>query len=339
LERPVVLTGIKPTGSIHVGNYLGAIRPALQFLKPGSPFEHHQAYYFIADYHALTSVIKPALLKQWTLEVAATWMALGLDSHDHESIVFYRQSDIPELFELTWILNCVAHKGLMNRAHAYKAFVDSNVEKGADPDEGINIGLFTYPILMSSDILAFQTHWVPVGQDQLQHIEIARDLAQNLNHRYKKPLLHLPKAFVQQESKVIPGLDGRKMSKSYDNTIPLFASPTQLKKLISKIKTDSTPPGSPKQAEGSLIFSLYQEFASAQEIESFKKNLEEGLSWGDAKEQLFLTMNKYLEQPRQTYEELLSSPKKIEDVLQQGAITARKKASQVLNHVKSHILG
>jgi tryptophanyl-tRNA synthetase len=336
LERPVVLTGIKPTGSIHLGNYLGAIKPALGFLDKGSVFEGHQAYYFIADYHALTSVVDPKQLKQWTLEVAATWMALGLNE---EQTTFYRQSDIPELFELTWILNCVTNKGLMNRAHAYKACVDQNVTGGADPDEGINMGLYTYPILMSSDILAFHAHWVPVGSDQLQHVEIARDLAQTLNHRYKKELLRLPKAFIQEHMKVIPGLDGRKMSKSYSNTIPLFAPPSQLKKLIARIKTDSSLPGEPKKTQDSLIFTLYKEFATVEQTAMMEQKYAEGISWGEAKEALFSLLDHFLQGPRTKYEYLLQHPDEIEQALHKGAVKARARAGAILQVVKKTVLG
>lgn len=317
-----VLTGIKPTGKPHIGNYLGAIMPALN--QANSP--ETRSLLFIADYHSLTSMHKAEELKSATFEVAATWLACGLDP---DKVIIYRQSDIPEIFELSWILSCFTPKGFMNRAHAYKARVQANKEAGkSDLDFGVNMGLFMYPVLMSADILLFDTDTVPVGEDQVQHVEFARDIAQKINHTYKKELLKLPKASIQESVKTIPGLDGRKMSKSYGNTIPIFETEKKLRKLIMKIVTDSLPPEAPKDPSSSTIFHLYKEFANEKEIAELKALYEEGVGWGEAKQHLFEAVNKEITPLREKYNHLCDNPQQVEDILQEGAKKARKIAKE-----------
>lgn len=324
-----VLTGIKPTGHIHLGNYIGMIKPSLELAK----IEEYQPAYFIADSHGLTKIHEQKEFQPFTYGIAAAWLALGLDP---DKVIFYRQSDIPEIFELTWILSCISPKGLMNRAHAYKALVDQNNEMKRDVDFGVNMGIFTYPILMAADMLMLQANIVPVGKDQIQHIEIARDIAESFNHQYGETFT-LPQYKVEEKTAVLPGLDGRKMSKSYHNTIPLFSEPSELQKLISKIKTDSLPPESPKDPETSILFTLYNEFASSSEIETMRANYLRGISWGDAKKELFLVMNRYLEEPREKYYELLASPKMLDEVLLTGAEKARAISRPLLREIKSKI--
>ena len=312
-----VLTGIKPTGKPHIGNYLGAIMPALKQANSSDT----RTLLFIADYHSLTSMHKAEELKAATFEVAATWLACGLDP---DKVIIYRQSDIPEIFELSWILSCFTPKGFMNRAHAYKARVQENQEAGkSDLDFGVNMGLYLYPVLMSADILLFDTDTVPVGEDQVQHVEFARDIAQKINHNYKKELLKLPKASIQDSVKTIPGLDGRKMSKSYGNTIPIFETEKKLRKLIMKIVTDSLPPEAPKDPSTSTIFHLYKEFASEKEIAELKALYEKGIGWGEAKQHLFEAVNKEITPLREKYNELCENPQQVEDILQEGAKKAR----------------
>jgi tryptophanyl-tRNA synthetase len=248
MVEKISLTGIKPSGTPHVGNYLGMIRPALELART------YQALYFIADYHALTTVRDRETLRYQTYEVAATWLALGLDP---DKVIFYRQSDIPEVMELTWILSCFTAKGLLNRAHAYKAAADENVAAGKPPDDGINSGLYFYPVLMAADILLFGSHYVPVGADQRQHVEIARDIAIAFNNNYGE-ILTVPEAVIREEVMTIPGLDGRKMSKSYDNVIPIFAPAGELRKSVMRIVTDSRRPEEPKDPEGDNVFSIYR---------------------------------------------------------------------------------
>jgi tryptophanyl-tRNA synthetase len=324
-----VLTGIKPTGQIHLGNYIGAIKPALELAK----VDDYQPAYFVADYHGLTKIHNAEEFRNLSYGIAATWLALGLDPN---KAIFYRQSDVPEIFELNWILACFAPKGLMNRAHAYKAVVDSNKESNKDTDFGVDMGLFTYPILMASDILLFQTDIVPVGKDQVQHVEIARDIAENFNKNYGETF-KLPDYQIQEETAVLPGLDGRKMSKSYNNTIPLFEEPKKLQKLINKIKTDSTPPEDPKNPETSIIFDLYKEFASVSEIETMRDNYLSGISWGEAKKELFQVMNAFLEEPREKYQELMATPETLDEILLAGAEKARAVAKPFLKEIKNNI--
>lgn len=301
-----ILTGIKPTGQIHLGNYIGAIKPALELADSGE----YRAAYFVADYHGLTKIHDGAEFNQLSYGIAATWLALGLNP---DKVIFHRQSDIPEIFELNWILSCFASKGLMNRAHAYKAAVEANKIAGKDADFGVNMGLFNYPVLMAADILMFKTEVVPVGKDQIQHIEIARDIAESFNHHYGETFL-LPEYRIQEDTAVLPGLDGRKMSKSYKNTIPLFEEPGKLQKLINKIKTDSLPPEAPKDPQSSVLFMLYKEFASAFEVEKMRAEFQKGIGWGEVKKELFLAMNRFMEEPREKYKELMSSPETVDKI-------------------------
>ncbi|RDI39043.1 tryptophan--tRNA ligase [Falsibacillus pallidus] len=324
--KKTVLTGIKPTGQIHLGNYIGSIKPALALAEE----KDYNPVYFVADYHGLTKIHDPLEMKQLSYGIAATWIALGLNP---EKSIFYRQSDVPEIFELSWILSCFAAKGLMNRAHAYKDAVEKNKAAGKDIDDGVNMGLFTYSVLMSADILLFNTDLVPVGKDQLQHVEIARDLAEAFNKNYGETF-KLPEAIIEKESSILLGLDGRKMSKSYNNTIPLFEEPKKLRKLINKIKTDSLPPETPKNPDESIIFSIYKEFADQSEVKAMREQYEKGISWGDAKHALFELMNTRLEEPREKYKELMASPHKLDEILAYGAEKARAKASGFLKEIK-----
>jgi tryptophanyl-tRNA synthetase len=332
MRKKTVLTGIKPTGIPHIGNYVGAIKPALAFLEN----DEFERMFFIADYHAITAINDRKLFNDLCYEIAATWLACGLDP---EKVLFYRQSDIPETFELSWLLSCLTAKGLMNRAHAYKASVDKNRENNAgDLDAGINMGLYNYPILMAADILIFHTDIVPVGSDQVQHVEIARDLAQRFNHIYGKTYkLTLPRHMIQEESMCIPGLDGRKMSKSYGNVIPLFDTQKKLRKAVFRIKTDSTPPDAPKDPAKSDLFDIYCAFATPEQIESMKTQYAEGISWADAKQQLFDILDDLLAEPREKYFELMSDKKGIDDLLLAGAAKARPKAQELIRGVRDAI--
>jgi tryptophanyl-tRNA synthetase len=330
MTKKISLTGIKPTGSPHLGNYIGAIKPALEIANN----KDIASYYFIADYHALISLKDPKVLKQYTLEVSASWLALGLDPN---RTTLYLQSHIPEILELTWILNCFASKGLLNRAHAYKAALQKNNELKKDPDYGINMGLYSYPVLMAADILFIGSDTVPVGEDQLQHIEIARDIAQTINSSVGKTVLKLPKASINKETMVLPGLDGRKMSKSYNNHIQIFAPEKSLRKTIMKIKTDSTPPGEPKDPDNSLVFDLYSAFASKEQKQEMKKQFESGISWGQAKQDLFEIINNHVKDKRDTYNELIANPEKINKILLQGRDKVRPLAQKILLDVKRSI--
>ncbi len=316
-RKSVVLTGITTTGTPHLGNYVGAIRPAIQ-----ASMDHDvQPFYFLADYHALIKCQDADQVQESTLQIAATWLALGLDT---ENAVFYRQSDVPEITELAWLLGCVTAKGLMNRAHAYKAAVQANLDSGEnDPDKGITMGLYNYPILMAADILLFNAHRVPVGKDQIQHIEMARDIAARFNHLYGEHFV-LPEAQVSEEASVLTGLDGRKMSKSYGNVIPLFAPEKQLRKLIMKIKTNSQLPGEPKDPETCTLFGIYRAFATPGETAATRKLYEQGIGWGDMKNRLFEYLNDHLKAARERYEALIQAPGKIEGELLAGAVKARE---------------
>ncbi len=315
-----VLTGITTSGTPHLGNYVGAIRPALASAQ-ASDVEN---FYFLADFHALVKCGDPARVQRSTLEIAATWLACGLDV---EKNWFYRQSDIPEIPELTWFLTCVAGKGLLNRAHAYKAAIDKNRAEGEDDDAGINAGLFMYPVLMAADILIFNANQVPVGRDQIQHIEMARDFAQRFNHLYSasasEPYFVLPEVVIDDNVATLPGLDGRKMSKSYDNTIPLFSSQSELKKLIASIVTDSRAPGEAKETNGSAVFQLYQAFATKEETRAFAQAFADGIGWGDAKTKLFERIDSEIAPLRDKYEALMAKPEEIEATLRDGAARLR----------------
>lgn len=315
MAKTRILTGITTTGTPHLGNYVGAIRPAIE----ASQNEDNASFYFLANYHALIKCQDAAQVHQSTTEIAATWLALGLNT---DKVVFYRQSDVPETTELSWMLTCMAAKGLMNRAHAYKASVAANQEAGEDPDFGVTMGLYSYPILMAADILLFNAHKVPVGKDQIQHVEMARDIAARFNHYYGEHFV-LPEAVVDDKVAVLQGLDGRKMSKSYGNTIPLFLPEKQLKKHINKIKTNLLEPGEPKDPDTSTVFQIWQAFASDAQTADMRQAFADGIAWGEAKKQLFELVNNELAEARERYNELMANPKFIEETLQEGAIKAR----------------
>ena len=320
-----ILTGITTTGTPHIGNFIGAIRPALEMSN-----DYDDSFFFLADYHSIIKNNNTDEIKQSVKNIALAWLSCGLDP---AKTIFYRQSDVPEILELTWILNCVTAKGLMNRAHAYKAAVSQNKD---DPDKGINMGLFSYPILMAADILMFDSTHVPVGSDQNQHIEMTRDIATRFNHLYG-PLLTIPESIIQDKEKVVLGLDGRKMSKSYGNVIPLLESEKALKKSIMKIITNSLEPGEPKDSENCTVFDLYKNFASEDEILSLQKAYDEGISWGDAKEKLFHKVNSQLEPIRDKYDQLHQDKNYINDVLYDGAKKARSHAVKKISQIKEVI--
>jgi len=328
-----ILTGIKPTGSPHVGNYLGAIRPAIELAKNAQD----QYLYFIADLHSLTSIKDSKLMKQYVKEVAATWLACGLDPY---KVIFYKQSDIPEISELSWILSCFTPKGDLNRAHAYKALVQNNLDFGReDVDQGVSAGVYFYPILMAADIMLFDSNFVPVGQDQRQHIEMARSIGQRMNQFFKSEILILPHEKINEATATIIGLDGRKMSKSYNNTIPLFVEENKLRKLIMKMATDSKGPNEPKETENSAIFSLYQSFSrSLDEVEKFKLDFSNGISWGEAKEKLFLLMNNELTPLREKYFSYYENDQHLDEILNVGQVKARTIATKRLKEIKSFLL-
>ncbi len=331
-----VLTGIKPTGTLHLGNYVGAIRPAIESIKNSDD----EAFFFLADYHGIIGCHDPAVIHESTKSIAATWLACGLDP---ERVTFYRQSDVPEIPELAWILNCSCAKGLMNRAHAYKASVDVNVANSVDADQGVTMGLFGYPVLMAADILMFNATHVPVGRDQIQHIEMARDIAGTFNHRYK-PLFTMPTAVVDDATPLLTGLDGRKMSKSYGNTIPLFgdmnpqvSSEKQMHKAIMKIVTNSQLPNEPKDPDDSAIFEIYKAFASAEEVAAMREQFATGIGWGEAKQALFEKINNEIAPFRARYQELMNNPIQLEEILQMGADKARRHSRKQLDKTRRAI--
>ncbi|TAL86505.1 MAG: tryptophan--tRNA ligase [Rhodanobacter sp.] len=312
-----ILTGITTTGTPHLGNYVGAIRPAIEASRRNDV----DAFFFMADYHALIKSDDAARIERSRLEIAATWLAAGLDP---ARVTFYRQSDVPEIPELTWFLTCIASKGMLNRAHAYKAAVDRNTETGEDPDAGVTAGLYMYPVLMAADILAFDAHQVPVGRDQIQHIEMARDLGQRFNHQHGREFFVLPEALIEEQVATLPGLDGRKMSKSYDNTIPLFAGGSkQLREAIMRIVTDSRAPGEPKDPDNCALFTIFRAFASEAESEAFRSGLLDGLGWGQAKQVLYERIEADVAPLRKRYEAFMADPAAIEVILQEGARKAR----------------
>jgi tryptophanyl-tRNA synthetase len=323
------LTGITTTGTPHLGNFVGSIRPSVQAsLRPGV-----QSFYFLADYHALIKCEDPVRIQRSTLEIAASWLAAGLNP---EHVTFYRQSDIPEIPELNWMLSCVTGKGLLNRAHAYKASQDKNTEAGREADDGVTAGLFMYPVLMGADILMFKAHKVPVGRDQVQHIEMARDMASSFNHLYGEHFV-LPEAVIDDNVATLPGLDGRKMSKSYNNTIPLFSSREQLKKLIGSLLTDSRAPGEPKDTEGSALFQIYQAFATAEETEALRRAYADGIAWGDAKQVLLERVDQVIAPMREQYDTLINNPARIEQTLLAGAERARALATPFIKELRSAV--
>ncbi|AEG92112.1 tryptophan--tRNA ligase [Ramlibacter tataouinensis] len=323
------LTGITTTGTPHLGNYVGAIRPAVQASRrPGT-----ENFYFLADYHALIKCDEPARIQRSTMEIAACWLAAGLDP---QQVFFYRQSDIPEIPELTWLLTCVTGKGLLNRAHAYKAQVDKNLAAGSDPDTDVTAGLFMYPVLMAADIVLFNAHKVPVGRDQVQHIEMARDMASSFNHLYGENFV-LPEAAVDESVALLPGLDGRKMSKSYDNVIPLFAPPEQMRRQIAAIVTDSRAPGEPKQVEGSALFQIYQAFASEAETQALRQAYAQGIAWGEAKQLLFERIDREVAPMRERYRHLMEHPQELEAILRRGAEKARERATPFMARLRAAV--
>jgi len=324
-----VLTGITTTGTPHLGNYVGAIKPAIA----ASAGDDADSFLFLADYHALIKNHDPLQIHQSSVEIAATWLALGLDP---AKVTFYRQSDVPEIMELCWVLSCWTAKGLMNRAHAYKAAVQANEAAGEDNDFAVTMGLFSYPVLMAADILMFGGQRIPVGRDQIQHVEMARDIAQRFNHHYGEHFA-LPEAVVAEDVAVLQGLDGRKMSKSYNNTIPLFDTEKKLRKSINKIKTNLLEPGEPKDPETSTVFQIWQAFSSKQQAQSMREEFANGIAWGEAKKQLFELVNAELTEPRTRYIELLADRSSLEKTLQEGAEKAREVSRPLLQKVKASI--
>jgi len=328
-----VLTGVTTSGTPHLGNYVGAIRPSVRAsTEPGV-----DAFFFMADYHALIKCDDPARVARSRIEIAATWLAAGLDP---ERVTFYRQSDIPEIPELSWFLTCVTGKGLMNRAHAYKASVDQNAARDVDPDDGVTMGLFSYPILMAADILMFNAHKVPVGRDQVQHLEMARDIAARFNHLYGKgqDIFVLPEVVIDEAVATLPGLDGRKMSKSYNNTIPLFeGGAAATRAAISRVVTDSRKPGEPKDVEGSHLYTLFQVFATPEETAAFRSALEGGLGWGDAKQAVADRIEQDLAPRREIYDYYMSHPDALESLLQAGAKKARALATPLMHQVRQAV--
>ncbi|WP_101757378.1 tryptophan--tRNA ligase [Oceanicoccus sp. KOV_DT_Chl] len=329
MTKERILTGITTTGTPHLGNYVGAIKPAIT----ASHNSDLDSYFFLADYHALIKCHDPMQVRQSTKEIAATWLALGLDT---DNSTFYRQSDVPEITELSWILTCMTAKGLMNRAHAYKAAVQANEEDGEDPDNAITMGLFSYPVLMAADILMFNGKKIPVGKDQIQHVEMARDIAQRFNHHFDD-LFVLPEAEVSEDVAVLNGLDGRKMSKSYNNTIPLFLTEKQLQKHINKIKTNLLEPGEPKDPDDSTVFQIWQAFATEEQSQYMREQFASGIAWGQAKKELFGLINDEVGPARARYEELMADGAYIEQELQKGAVKARSYASGLLKKVRAAV--
>ena len=333
MSKKIVLTGITPSGTPHLGNYIGAIKPAIEM----SLNKDYQCMYFIADQHSLVKLWDKKLRQQYISEIACSWLALGLDPDD---TMFYRQSDIPEIMELNWMLATVAPKGLLNRAHAYKAVVDQNIQESGseDSDKGITMGLYNYPVLMSADIMMFDAELVPVGKDQIQHIEIARDIANRFNHIYKTQTLVPPQAMTSDDGQTILGLDGRKMSKSYDNTIPIFSTEKKLRKQVMKIITNSQLPEEKKDPENCTVFAIYKSIATQSEtIDLEQKYLAGGLGWGDAKQMLFEKINTYLTDAREKYDYYIANPKQVEEILAKGAQKTRPIAIQKLKEIKAAI--
>ena len=326
--QPISLTGIKPTGSPTLGNWLGAIRPAIELTRD------HRALYFIADYHALTTIHDGDELRELSYEIAATWVALGLDPYES---LLYRQSDVPEVFEVTWILSCFAPKGLLNRAHAYKAAVDANAEAGRTPDDGVSMGLFNYPVLMAADIVSFDADVVPVGLDQKQHIEIARDIVDAVNLAYGD-VLKPPAPLIREEAETIPGTDGRKMSKSYGNTLPLFAPPAEMRKRVMRIVTDSRRPEEPKDPETDTLFRIYRAVAPPADVETLRgRYLEGGIGYGDVKKDLAERIEAALAEPRGAYERLMADRGELDRLLADGADRAREIAGGVLERLRAAV--
>lgn len=323
-----ILTGIKPTGLPHIGNYFGAIKPALSYA------DDYSSFLFIADYHALTTFRSADDMKNHTRQIAAAWLALGVDPKKH---VFYKQSDIPEIFELHWILSCFTPKGLLNRAHAYKAAVQLNMDTNKDYDLNINSGVFNYPVLMTADILLFQATHVPVGADQKQHVEIARDIAESINQKTGF-LFTLPEPVINQEELLITGIDGQKMSKNYNNIIPIFIEEKQLRKTCMQIVTDSTPVEEPKNPDNCYVYQIFKHFLSKSDQQALAKRYEAGgLGYGTVKQELFECIRDYFKDARERYTQLIENPQQIDELLVAGSIQARALASQSLLKLKKQL--
>ncbi len=328
-----VLTGVTPSGTLHLGNYVGAIRPAIQ----KSRAEGTESFYFLSDYHALIKTSDPDRVEKSRIQIAATWLACGLDP---KRVHFYRQSDLPETLELNWILNCVTSKGLMNRAHAYKAKVEANEAAGEDPDNNVTMGLFCYPILMAADILIFKANFIPVGRDQIQHIEMCRDIATRFNQMYGngEEIFPLPEALIDEDTAILPCLDGRKMSKSYDNAIPLFEGGEKaLREAIKKIVTDSKLPGEPKDPDSTSLTALYDAFATHEERNEFRRKLQEGLGWGEAKVIVFEKINSEIGPMRERYEAYMQEPEKVEAILREGVERIRPMARALVDRCRNAV--
>jgi tryptophanyl-tRNA synthetase len=320
-KKPLrILSGIQPTGILHIGNYFGMIQPAISLQERG------EAFYFIADYHALTSVHDPELLRQNCRGVAVDFLACGFDP---DRGALFRQSDVPEVTELSWILSTITPMGLLERAHSYKDKVARGLPASA--------GLFSYPVLMAADILIYDTDIVPVGRDQKQHIEIARDLAGKVNEQYGT-VLKLPEPSIRAETETVPGLDGQKMSKSYGNTIDLFGQEKEVRKRVMSIVTDSKPVEAPKEPESSTIYQLYSLFGNAAEREQMKEKFEKGgTGYGEFKKQLFERMWAYFAPMRKRRDEILGDPSYIDTVLQRGAEQANAVANKVMKRVREAV--
>ena len=329
-KRQRILTGITTSGIPHLGNLSGAVLPAIK----ASEREDTSSFLFLADYHSLIKNLDPALTHDSSFEVAACWLACGLDA---DRVTFYRQSDIPHIFELTWILSCLSAKGLLNRAHAYKAATAENEMDGSkDPDKGVTMGLFNYPVLMAADILMFNANVVPVGQDQKQHIEMTRDIAARFNHHYGE-IFTLPEALIDDEKGVLPGLDGQKMSKSYKNVIPVFTDMNDLRKAVMKIKTNSKEPGEPKETDDCTVFKIYKSFANPEEIKELSLQYKEGISWGKAKEILFNKLEKDLSGFKAEYKKIVSDRVYVEETLIAGSRKALEISSPLIEKIRKAV--
>lgn len=328
MKNKIIMTGVKPTGTIHIGNYFGSFKPSTIAANASSA----ESYLCIVDYHALTTLKNAKLLSQYVREVACTWLACGLDV---KKSVLYRQSDVPQIFELSTVLSNYTAKGLLNRAHAYKTIVQNATEAGKDPDHDVNVGLYNYPILMAADILAFDTDFVPVGADQKQHIEIASDIAKSFNAHHGNILVE-PQPLIKKEQATIPGLDGRKMSKSYGNQIPLFAPSNELLKHIKRITTDSSLPTEPKSTD-CVLFQLYELFANEAEVTDMKKRFADGIGWGDVKTELHRVADRELAPLREKYNYYMENYGEVEKILLAGASRARDRAQKTITRVRKSI--
>ena len=322
-----ILTGITTTGIPHIGNFFGAIKPAMEL----SDSNDAESFLFLADLHAIIKQNDHSAIEDSVKNVALAWLSAGLNP---DNTNFYRQSDIPEISELAWILGCVTSKGLINRSHAYKAAVDQNKANNIDDDKAITMGLFSYPVLMAADILIFNATHVPVGSDQIQHLEMTRDIAGRFNHIYKTDLFNLPEAITNDDAKTIPGLDGRKMSKSYNNVIPFLCSEKELQKGVMRIVTNSLEPGIKKDTNDCNLFTIYSSFASNDQIDALKKLYADGVGWGEAKKIVFNDLNAIIEPVRDRYFDLLQKPDYLNEVLDHGSSKVAPIAKELLEKVR-----